>query len=1275
MNSKTRHFRSTALISFFLLNIFVSYSQKVSQDTIKGIAYYVYPFDNPVHVHNNYYVAIKNSRVRGYTYRDYYIETFGEDYSKKEYRKSKRKKLIRAFKNRKYRDEQKHLKGKFKKAVRQNPFPLLEQRYTLENDVIPSLDPIPDGKYVQYFSDYFLVKKNGKLALIEPKVSGYFSVKNNMLEGEAIWFNVKGDTLKKGKFENGLKVGEWYLESRKVAYNFGKVEAKMYIDRGYPDIDTTTEIVNYVGGFKNGYYANYLNSLNPVLEGMFKNNEPVGQWTERNVGFTGKGKTRKRNRNNNVITWVYTPATEDTAVQKPLIRRRMIEDEDYNSKYDFDSKYAAYISFSKMYSINYPKELDLELDEEKVSSYDGGIYEEDYYGEEGYYDEGYEDYDDYEEESNSYKNLIYDSNLKDYVSMAKLIDSLGVVFNYDGIYEKRYPNGQLMVHYEFKDGQLLEEDTIFWDNGKPYDVVSFIPDSNHFVQSIYDYNGKLFNEVVFDEKGEFKRINFQPEKIKYVTIDGYIAEDRGYGKYYFYDKLDTLEFEQKESLVLFKSWFKEDSSLLYTRSYFPEDKSLKFESYSITGKPSLSAELQFSDSYESWTGFSNYKIGDLTLKTTTSASLNEFVKKDSIPQRNVNEFGNIFMLTDEYILKKNEKPYTGEIELITNEESFSYKQGKNVKMLLPRAYMMTKKLDKAFLKYKKTGKVENEVLLSTLDGSEIGEDFGSTIFSSLFSGFIGEYVDYPYADDYEYEMEDNKKYSEKKQTPFAKKINGFMSDGLPQGIWTVKDQFGKLLYEIPFDKGMVHGTLKEYDKVYPKSDNDYIDYYEEDYLQDSLPKRTTHYLFSTKEYKNGIANGPSNRYNWLGQLNEQEIYKDGYREGAAFERNNLAYTSLNYKEGSLDGYVRTYLTLKGQDSLLLFDLNFQNGLLQGESRSYHTNGKLAKRGFFLNGEPIDDYEAIDTLGFKYHYVKFLYSFPIEEKIWEENQLSVRYLFDWRDSIYFQPSDITSTQSLDRMLSSLGIRRENYERPYYGRPSLVNKERIDYHISKYYPNDSIARDGGISAGKKVGCWKYYSYEGEMLYEADYFDTIITVNDSIQFKSKGIMIDFNAAGDIISQSYIIEKFEKYDCSHTDHYEIRQYMTFWQGKDTIDRMNGYVRNHYDNGVLQNEGWMKNGLPTGVWKYYDPYGKLNLVGNYVMGKRDGRWLGGDLSKTKYLGDICLNPNLPNLEEEIKYRENLLDIIITNYQLGKALNKEFYDVNMNNYGEDEEEEEEIIEP
>jgi antitoxin component YwqK of YwqJK toxin-antitoxin module len=390
----------------------------------------------------------------------------------------------------------------------------------------------------------------------------------------------------------------------------------------------------------------------------------------------------------------------------------------------------------------------------------------------------------------------------------------------------------------------------------------------------------------------------------------------------------------------------------------------------------------------------------------------------------------------------------------------------------------------------------------------------------------------------------------------------------------------------------------------------------------------------------------------------KQNYKEGWKQGSSFERNNFAISKMNYLDDALDGYMQTFLTMKGKDSILLYDLNFQNGLLQGESKSYHLNGKISKRGFFLNGQSIDDYEAYDSLGFKYHYVKFLYSFPIEEKIWEENELSARYLFDWKDSIYFSPSDITSSESLDDMLSNLGYTETASN--YYGRPTLVEKTGIDYHLTKYYPNDTIARDGKISSGKKVGPWKYFSYEGELLYKVDYADSIITINDSIQFKSKGILTDYNSKGNPISKSFIIEKFEKYDCAHSDHHEIRQLYTTWEANDTLKRINGYVKNHYDNGVIQNEGNMKNGLPTGIWKFYDPFGNLNQVGVYVSGKRDGRWLAGDLSKTKYLGDICLNPNLPNIENEIKMREKLLDIVITNYKLGKAFNKEYYDIDWN---------------
>ncbi len=42
------------------------------------------------------------------------------------------------------------------------------------------------------------------------------------------------------------------------------------------------------------------------------------------------------------------------------------------------------------------------------------------------------------------------------------------------------------------------------------------------------------------------------------------------------------------------------------------------------------------------------------------------------------------------------------------------------------------------------------------------------------------------------------------------------------------------------------------------------------------------------------------------------------------------------------------------------------------------------------------------------------------------------------------------------------------------------------------------------------------------------------------------------------------------------------------------------------------------------------------------------------------MNPNLPDLEKRIAYQENLLDIQIRYFKLGKIQKTEFYDINLN---------------
>lgn len=1261
--------RINLLLTAFLLSGLCLNAQKVDTMEINGRAYFVYPFKISVDVHGDYFAAIDMDELVDFSFRTYKKEIrdqFGEEFSKKEF-----KQMMRSFDPKRFDQgsDRKYINRKYIKAVRKNPYPLLEQSYTLNQDLVPSLDPIPDGEYVQLFEDFCLADKKGGCQNTEPRIAAYFTIQNNLLEGEAYWLNMRGDTLKYGSFEGGVKTGEWVLIERELPYSLNKKQATAYIENGFPIADTNIVLCTFSNGAKNGMYKEYSSSEFPVEEGFYSDDQRSGEWIYRDIQYKGIGNNRKRIRRNEQITLRYTHRDkDDTVVSKhPWIRNGLLDAYDANNiEFNFLSKYDPVAPPRDLYEVNFSKNPDLDLEEESFGSYAIDSYgEEDYYGEDSEY---YGEYlSDYEYDYGYYSPEVFDANRKEYFPRSYVIDSIGSIANYKGTYEAFYPNGQLIYRYILKEGRLVSEDTIFWDNGKAHDVIAFDTDSNHFVRSVYDYDGKLFKELIYDSLGEFERLGYYHDDRIIAYLDGLKAVKSNYGSFYSYDVYDTLAFELNEPLVLFRSWHDKDSSRLYNTEYDPAERHVTGQGYAVTGKLHSGYSRTFSEEFNSWTGIDSSSFGDLLLVVTSSGSLYEGdYYQDSIPQRNVTNAYNRFEVADDFVLYKDQVEYTGQVEIRMNKRKLKL-SSKGLKLDLPKYRSSDyKKINKQIAKYKNKGKISNPLLLNYINPSDGNIDLGSEIYYDLFNGILSEYFYYAEGvDDYDYGYAPDKSY------PRMESLKGYMLNGKPHGVWTAYDQFGKIIIEVPFEKGEVHGTVKSFNYAYPKEEDEYYDYYqyEVEALQDSLPTKKTYYLSSVMEYKNGLPDGKEIRYNWLKQIERESNYKEGMKHGISIERNNLAFTRINYQDGMIDGYMQTFLTLPGKDSILLYDLNFQNGLLQGESKSYHMNGQLSKRGFFLDGEPIEDYEAYDSLGFKYHYVKFKFGYPVEEKIWEENELSVRYLFDWQDSIYFEPSDITTSQSLERLLYDLGFGSEYLSRPYYGRPTLVNKNGVKYHMTKYFPNDTVARDGMLDDGKKVGCWKFYDYNGEFLYEVNYFDSILVLNDSVRFHSKGVLSEIDSAGNVLYESYIIEKFEKYDCSHTDHYEIRQLYTIWQVDDSLGRMNGYVKNFYDNGVIQSEGQMKDGLPVGIWKIYDPYGKLNQYGQYVLGKRDGRWLSGDLSKTKYLGDICLNPNLPDLEKEIEYRENLLDIVITNYKMGKSLNRQYYDINMNRFKDVEEEE------
>ena len=1240
-------------VLLFLLSVVLLYltphAQTVDAIVWEGEEVFVYPYKIPVSAHSEYQRSVNMEDAIEFAFNQYSTEIraeFGDEIDIKQFRK-----LIREMEGLNNQDEVEYLNKKFRKAVRKNPFPLLEQRYSFEQDITPALDPIPDGKYIQYFEPFCLVSSKGECREAQNIVAGIFHIKDNTLDGEACWLNIKGDTIKAGHFSDGLKTGKWLLERRTVSYSISRSSATSYIENGYPETDTTLIIADFRKGAFHGRYQEFKNSRYPIREGYFDQGEETGMWVLREPGYKQEGWRSVRKRNNDVVTlrYEYSKDTDTALSTKPWIRDGLIRTFGADlSEFDFISEYELVEIPRDLYKINFKNVRDLDLEGEKINSYD-------MYGEVDTEMEQYFPAESTPYYWSEYQASSFDPNSGEYLKRGQAIDSSGAKAKYTGDLIARYPNGQLAYHYSIVDGKLEVEDTVFWDNGTPHDVIAFLSDSNQYLRSIYDYSGKLYKSLKYDSLGDFIGVDYEYVKDDYVLINGLKAREPEYGAAFIYSNFDKLRTVSKGEVSLFRKWYKEDTSLLTFTSYYPEVRKLIRKNLAVTGRPTTVSEKVFSEDFRSWTGKDSSFIGPYTFEIVESGSLFEFeYDLDTIPQVNVGQPYNNFEVATTYKLLQDGDPYSGEVTLNFGKSKFKISKSRFSIDFPKQSDKLTKKNQRRMIRYRE-GKGKSSVLLDALGADEYTTDLGDHFFRSLMDPMLGNvFGQLPtssfYNDLYGLEVEGAGALS---------RITGFMQEGRPTGEWKAFDNKNNLRISADFVKGELNGKVKYYDYASPIAQDQY---WMKGNSFDTLPEKEVYYLSREVEYKNGYLQGKSVHYNWLKDEVASEYYHEGFLDGPAFERNNVLCSYLNYERGALDGYVRTYLTLEEKDSIMLYELNFQNGLLQGESKAYHTNGKLAKRGFFLNGEPIDDYEAFDSLGARYHYVKFKYSFPIEEKVWEENELSVRYMFDWQDSIYFEPSDITTTPSLESLLFDVGFEQEYLQRPYFGRKTLVDKTGVSYRMTKYYPNDQVARDGAIDNGEKVGCWEFYNYDGQFLYEVDYFDTLVVLNDSVAFNSKGFLSDYDEHGRLLSKSHIIEKFEKYDCSHTDHYEIRQFITVWEADDSIGRMNGYVTNYYDNGTIQSEGEMKDGLPTGFWKIYDPFGRLNQYGQYVSGKREGRWLSGDLSKTKYLGDICLNPNLPDLEEEIEYRENLLDVTITSYRLGKVISVQYYDINMNRF-------------
>lgn len=1283
--------------SKFILTVILSITSlfgftQTDKVTIEGKSYYVYPHQQAVVGMQEYYLNFADTKeVIKRDDRNEKIISINEE-PVSEIEKKAAIKFPKSYK--------KYLKD-FEEILEKYPYFMVTTDNSIAVDPTPSLVSLPDGDYVMFYRDIPYISKR-VLRFKNDIVAAFFSIRNNMIEGKSTWFTPEGKIVKTGDYRNSEKTGRWqvleYVQKFDENYTYNSKESiESRLQKAI--YDTTKTTITFLDGLRNGPFTIYENQ-ELLTSGNFLADQASGTWEiyefKTTVSVDKKGKLIVTKGKEKILIDRYTLRSDKKRGKSPIIRHSVIpydfmnyenadslvlENSSSPSSGEYEPGYELnFPDFNSFLSILETETDNLELPEENLTSYEG---EEEMY-EEDYYDPGM----DYSTGTNYNPNEHYEFvNGKRY-TLNDLIDSMGYLYAYEGIVEHYYQNGQLQYRFEIKDGTLVKEAPVYWDNGTIANEIVFLSDSNKYVQRFYDYNGVLYHETWHDSKGNILNSS---SKNNYATVTINQREyDRNHGNptvIYSEDK-DLKMGEMPEKILLIEELFKADSSLAKQVYFYPKTRTLNVLQKNLMGDTVSTQEVVFSEDYLNANAVKSWKFKNMELRSVQNGILDEYWKtnlSDTVPIEKL-----VFYWEYKYSIEKddelfvNGKPFTGSFKLSDRNGNFSVKaSNESIRLSLPNGKTDLKLYQSALKSYLKSKKRSDLLLgyVSEFGGSSQLSHAVTGLFPNLYGVFLALYERQEYQldgkvagrEDYSREMP-----ASSKESVFTS-VEGKYLNGKPEGIWTYKDQYGKVRSTIGYKNGEAHGDNLDYavadPKPKPKEDEEMMMMGYENPLSkyEEYPLKKTYYLQSKCTFKNGVLNGPYTTSTWQGDTLTYVNFVEGAKEGLEFKRNKLFFNESFYRNGYIDGNVKTWFTHPEKDSVLIFDLSFKNGTLQGESVAYHSNGKLAKKGFFLSGQPIDDYEAYDTLGFKYQYVKFLYNQPIEEKIWEENELSVRYEFDWRDSIPFNFGDITASSSIDQLIYQAGYSDYGLYEPYYGRPSLVNKSGIDYYITKYYPNDTIARVGAISKGVKVGCWKYYNYFGKKLMEVEYFDTIISVNDSIKFKSKGILYYLDENDNPLSKSWIIEKFEKYDCSHTDHNEERMLYCFWEKDTAQHRKNGYVKNYYDNGSIQNEGWVKDGLPTGIWKLYDVNGNLNQVGEYILGKRNGRWLKGDLGSVKNMSEICLNPNLENLDAILNYQEKLLDVSVITYQIGKELKRKYYGINMNSeeapegyYGEDE---------
>jgi antitoxin component YwqK of YwqJK toxin-antitoxin module len=1125
---------------------------------------------------------------------------------------TKAPKLVRAFLLRK------------KHWYRNNSELLVDREIDQNYDLVPAVQNLPNGKYIQYFEPMLSYHEWKKTKVLPTKVAAVFELKNNLLENEFTRFNYRGDTIRHGYFTDGLKEKQWKLYDRGT-----------YLSHGLHGLTKRNTLFLYKSWITVELKKGILDG--PYWSSEFQREQPTGYFKN---GYADS-------------IWI----------DKPDYSRGSAAVFDYNSV--LDSNYIQQLSMTIVPRFEthrkYIKKFDFK---EKKNDYHTISY---YSCQEDRHQQGIPAIP-----LTDFANLFVHP-IESGLSRLRITNQTGLEYNrniedvhFHGTKEV-FVGKRLIERYTF----LPEMGTIvyarFFNNGAVFDTLGFDPRERVFVHNVFDANGKIYQTTTYNTSGEqLQSTNYYKEKerkIKYespVLIEGF----------------ETMS--DYHSGKKFRSWEGDliiDGKRYTDIEWYAKTKKRSSETYIDTSDLSIH-DVIYNSKEEAVVEHVHFLV------TLDSLGDQNTVKYGS---REIVNIGTMKLTQEKVryvkspvVLTSSDQPYSGKMDIHFSDDKLNLEDQviDGLQWTIPRDET-AKSLHKQFVELYAMD--EDDPMSAEYNYYLHEKDYGnlfSHLMAELFHNQFGLYLIARMEGDFQNgQPSGNWNYYDKKGTVIFT-LN--FVNGLPNGDVTAYARYNgperryrkyhkeEPYYDFLFSKDapktylertyhFVDGKLNGPSVVYTAmGDTMEFTEYKMGQLNGKMWQRTFDNVYQY-EYQNDTLHGSM----FTGRLeynDRHEVVMDTINY-AHFENDLLngdCYFEFYESDDDYEDYgggdriqVSHYRTYQVQKNVRC---HFENGFLQGNYVQWNESGETEftislNKGlvdtitFFENGAP-----------------SYFYDYTEEERLLPYRfsdtvalHLGSRFFYNSHLSY------LTYDESEDDQSSYGRMARENP----YGRSGFAIDDYKQGRFTKLYPNGKIARRGYRINDKNWGDWDFYNYNGQRLYSIDYGTQTVVLNGVTYSEAeiKGDYTEYDSLGNEICKGFLIEELEKYDCAHADYYAIRQFVLTEDKEDAYERTNGPMRYYFDNGMLMSEGALKNGMPDGVWKFYTPDGKLTRIGKYVNGKKEGRWLRGDLGDKKYIGEICLNPDDPLLDFHIAELERLRDVEIVIYKNGLAQIRQQYEV------------------